>query len=270
MKGSISNLAWQPSEIISALETLSKYGISGVEIAPCRIEEWSDQTKVTIKNYGRLLKERNLVPSSLQGLFYKKPDAQLLKHPAAFQKMCEHVQHLGQVAEWLGIAVAVLGAPHNRRRDELPIHTSNEIGQERLRRLGDIAAQFGLTLGIEPVPECYGGDFLTNSEEVIDIVEKIDHPNIKVHLDTACVYLSRGSISDAVFASKYELCHFHVSQPNLIHFSDPLSNHHEAAASLREIAYKGWIVIEMLPVQRNSMRQLEDAISFLSNVYLKK
>ena len=75
------------------------------------------------------------------------------------------------------------------------------------------------------------------------MVRAVNHPNLRVHLDTGCVTLAGDSIKEA--AHDTNPVHFHASQPDLGDFSVPLSAHWDAAEALKATDYQGWVSIEM-------------------------
>ena len=100
-------------------------------------------------------------------------------------------------------------------------------------------------LGLEPVPPAYGGDFLTPWQECLAMVRAVDHPGLRLHLDTGCVLLGGGAIAEAVRAGAPWLAHFHAAEPQLGFFGAPVADHVAAAEALIGAGYTGWVSIEM-------------------------
>ena len=99
------------------------------------------------------------------------------------------------------------------------------------------------------------------------MVRDIDHPGVRVHLDTGCVALGGDSIEVAIAESKGLLVHFHAAQPQLGDFRNPLPNHGTAAAALRAIGYNRWISIEMREQSKNPVGAAENAIRAVHEIY---
>lgn len=53
----------------------------------------------------------------------------------------------------------------------------------RLRSVGDEAAKYGITIGMETHP-----DLITNGDAALETMKGVDHPNIRVNYDTANVH----------------------------------------------------------------------------------
>ena len=241
----VSNLAWPAHAEPVILERIAAHGGAGVEVAPTRIAPWEELTPARLEAYRRRCANAGLCISSLQAIFYQRPDAALLGDAQGFAAMCEHLSQVAGIAYALGAKVAVFGAPKNRLRGPLAPERAMQRGAERLRILGDLAASGGLTLGLEPVPLIYGADFLNHASDVVEIVTLAAHPNVRAHLDTACVTLAGDDVSGAIAAAAPLLVHYHMAEPQLGAFTSPVCDHTAAGDALREAGYAGWVVIEM-------------------------
>ncbi len=235
----------------AALELLSSLGVQGVEVAPTRLP-------CPPAEYRNQVADAGLAVSSLQAILHKRPDLQLFGDMLLLR---DHFARMAEVAHALGAGVMVFGAPANRRRGNLPLGVAWDRAVAKLRSLADAA--HGVVIGLEPVPEIYGGDFLTHWFEVWKMVREVDRPGLRVHLDTACVDLAGDSIGTAIRDSADVLAHYHASQPDLGDFKAPLSAHWEAAEALEEVRYQGWMAIEMRQ-QPDWRRAIARAVSVLS------
>ena len=245
----VSNLAWPARAEASALALLAARGAHGVEVAPTRIAPWDEITPQRLSSFRQGCVQAGLSVSSLQAIFFLRPDVSLLGDAAGFAAMAEHVRRVAGIAQALGAGVAVFGAPRSRLRGALSPEDAMARGADRLCRLGEIADAGGLTLAIEPVPALYGADFLEHAAEVVEIVRRAAHPRVRSHLDTACVELGGDDIATAIRGAAPSLAHFHIAEPQLGGFARPLGGHAAAGAALDAIGYAGWVVIEMREVE---------------------
>ncbi|PZW37735.1 sugar phosphate isomerase/epimerase [Humitalea rosea] len=242
----VSNLAWPADALEEALGMIAQAGAQGVEVAPTRIAPWDALTPALLSGYVEALHRHGLVPSSLQAIFFGVPAAQLLGDAAGLEAMAAHIRRVGAIAQALGVSVAVFGAPRNRGRGDLAPEAAFDLAVERLCRLAPIAADSGLVLVMEPVPEAYKSDFLLTWQEALALVASVDHPAVRLHLDTACVALGHGDIAEAIRAGAGVLSHFHAAQPGLTDFSVPIEGLAQAGEALENIGYGRWVAIEML------------------------
>ncbi len=245
----VSNLAWPARAEEAALALLAARGAQGVEVAPTRIAPWDEITPRRLSAFRQGCARAGLSVSSLQAIFYLRPEASLLGDAAGFKAMAEHLRRVAGIAQALGASVAVFGAPKSRLRGALSPADAMARGAERLCRLGDLAAAGDLTLAIEPVPALYGADFLQHAADVVEIVRRTGHPRVRVHLDTACVELGGDDVAAAIRDAAPLLAHYHVAEPQLGPFAAPVGCHAAAGAALDAIGYAGWVVIEMREVE---------------------
>lgn len=267
MKLAVSNLAWGLAEQDSILPILSSLGVSGIEVAPTKIGDWESITSSMLANFRSHLGDKGLCISSLQAIFFGKPDAQLLASAEGFNIMCEHVDKLADIAAELGAEVAVFGAPKNRLRNELSNDTAFELAIERFIKLGDIC-QGRMKIGIEPVPAFYGSDFIQTAQEDLALVQAINHSAIGLHLDTGCVFLAGDAIDTAIHEGASKLIHFHVAEPELARFTSPKANHVLASEALKAIQYDRWLSIEMKE-SANAIESVTEAVEFVKNTYFR-
>ncbi|WP_428374871.1 sugar phosphate isomerase/epimerase family protein [Lichenicoccus sp.] len=244
----VSNLAWRagPAMQARALASLARQGAAGVEVAPTRIADWDAITPQHLVAFRAACRAEGLAVSSLQAIFHLCPEAALLGSAAAFAAMQEQVRRIAGIAASLGAGVAVFGAPQRRLRGAMAPPLAMQLAADRLRLLAELAYSGGVVLGIEPVPASYGADFLNHAHEVIDLVRRVDHPAVRVHLDTACITLAGDDPARAIMAAGSLLAHYHMAEPRLGGFLEPALDHAGAARALDAVGYAGWVVLEML------------------------
>ena len=263
----VSNLAWGMNVNLRALERIAALGVEGIEVAPTRIADWDALTGVRVRRYRREVEAAGLRVSSLQAIFFGRPEAKLLGDSGAFGAMLDHIKMIAAVGAELGAEVAVFGAPKNRVSAGLARDTALSIAAERFRQLGDALTQGGLCLAIEPVPPAYGSDFLMTAQEVVDAVRLTGHAGVRVHLDTGCEKLGGGPIDKAIEAAIPLLAHFHIAEPQLVGFDEPKADHHLAAEALRRFGYDHWLAIEMKEHEHDPLLQIEIAVRFAQRTY---
>ena len=267
MRLSFSNLAWPTESDGQAFAALAGLGVQGIEVAPTRLAFWDDITPVRLAFYRGQLENEGLVVSSLQAILFGTKDLSLLGSRESFDRMLGHMRRVTDIAAALGAGVLVFGSPRNRLRGEMPAEAAWSLARDRWREMGEVVAAAEVVIGIEPVPSFYGGDFLTRWADVLRMVQDVDHPGIRVHLDTGCVSLGGDLIQDAVTAAKPWLAHFHAAQPELASFAEPAPNHADAAAALTAAGYDGWIAIEMREQPDDPLSATAAAVRAVQAIY---
>lgn len=267
MRLAVSNLAWPLEAQGAALALLARHGAAGVEVAPTRIAAWDAITPALLQTFRASLAAEGLQTSSLQAIYYGRPQAQLLGDAAGFAAMAEHTRQVASIAAELGAGVAVFGAPRNRACGDMAPDRAFALGAERLRTLGEIVHPAGLVLGIEPVPAHYQGDFLMRAADAAAMVRAVDHPGIRLHLDSACVLLGGDQIADAIRTDAPLLAHMHMAEPDLAGFATPVADHAAASTALHAIGYDRWLAIEMREISGRALEEIEIALAFARATY---
>lgn len=265
-KLSISNIAWSEAED-TIFASLQAHGVQGVEIAPTKLASWDLMNESHFEMYREMCSKYELQISSFQAILYGRPELQLLGGKEQFIEFTKHIKRISNYAQLSGAGCLVFGAPKNRLLLNLGLDAAFQLAVDRFRILADVAYANGVRIAIEPVPECYGGDFLTHYNEVLHLVQTANHPGLSVHLDTACIWLADNSISEAIYNSQGSFCHFHVSEKSLGTFDNPDPRHVEAAKALISINYPAWICIEMKQGD-NVLSDIEHAVSYVKSIYL--
>lgn len=267
MKFSVSNLAWAPDVEDQAFALLTAAGFSGIEVAPTRIADWADLDAARIAAYRRKCDVAGLSVSSLQAIFFNRPDAQLLGDASGFSAMLEHTRHVANIGGTLGASVAVFGAPRNRIRGTLNREEAEALAVDRLQQLGDILRPSGMVLGLEPVPTYYGADFVNHIDDLAALVDACAHPAIGLHFDCACVHLAGDDVISALGRYGRSIVHYHAAEPDLGPFDEPRCDHGAAARALRTAGYNRWLAIEMRQQGESGLPALQKALALVGSTY---
>jgi len=267
MKLAVSNIAWDPAEDAAVLTLCERLGVSGVEVAPTKI--WPDfrgASRAAAEARRAELAARGFEVPALQAILFGRPELQLFGPPAVQEQLLAHLGQVAELAAGLGAKVLVFGSPKNRDRGGLSAEQAQVEAASVLERAGEICAERGVSLCLEPNPKAYACNFLTHWYEVKELVERVAHPGVRIHLDTACMVLEGDDPHEAIRATAARISHFHVTEPNLADFSAPVLDHAAIGQTLREAGYAGWLSIEMRRSD-DPLRSIEQAVSFVSKHY---
>jgi sugar phosphate isomerase/epimerase len=246
MKLSVSNIAWNAAEDEVVFDRLSGLGVGGVEVAPSRIwPDWQGATPQAARALATEFEGRGLVVPAFQAILFGRPELQVFGSPEVQQALVDHVSRVAELAAAFGAKVMVFGSPKNRDPGGLPADVAEGRAAELFHRVAERCAPFGVCLCLEPNPRVYACTFMTSYRDVLNMVERVNHPALGVHLDVACIQLEGDSVVEAVRAAAGRIRHFHVTEPNLGDFAAPSMPHREAGQALREARYDNWLSIEM-------------------------
>ena len=265
MKLSISNIAWT-AELDDIMLLRLQGKVAAIEIAPTRL--WSDWqfTEADVNDCLQTLARHDLVCSSLQAIVFGKPDLKLFGTPDQRIALVEHLKRVADLSAMLRARPMVFGAPKNRDRGDLDTQTAFSTAADVFSEVGDYCAQRQVCLCIEPNPPAYGCNFITNSQQGIDLVQAVNSPGFRLHLDAAGMHLAGDDASRSLTAAADVLEHIHISEPNLSDFANPQVDHAQVAHGLRNIGWDKWISIEMR-ASTDPIKSVEQSIAIVRELY---
>lgn len=259
MKLSASTIGWTRSDDEAVFSLLKKYGFEGVDVAPSTI--WENHLSASdkeIADFKKKLAGRGLRPAGMQSLLFNNPELVIFESEEARKKTFARIAYMLEFAGKLGISAVVFGSPQNRKMGEETAEKWN-IASLFFAQLGDTALAHDTTLCLEPNPESYGTDFLTTTKGTFEFVQEINHPGLRVNLDTGTMIINQEDPEHLISRYAHLIGHTHISMPNLL----PITENGTITKTLTELkkaAYKKWIAIEM---KRAELPKLENALKYL-------
>ena len=271
MRIAISNIAWDVSEDEKISELLSKYQIDAIDIAPSKY--FPDPINTTDKDITKVKSfwtTKGFEISGMQSLLFGTQGLNIFGSKESQRIILDHLSAIARIAEGLGVKRLVFGSPKNRDRADLSDEQTLNIAKEFFTKLGNIALKYEVIFCLEPNPRCYGANFMTTSRETLDIVLAINHPSIKMQLDTGAITINNESITDILTHSQNLIGHIHISEPNLIVVGDGDTDHKNYAKAIKTHIDNPLISIEMVATQNElHINSIERATAFVTNIYRK-
>jgi len=265
----ISNIAWDADEDTQITRLLKKYSIDAIDVAPGKY--FVDPSKVSLKDIVRVKTQwadNGIEITGMQGLLFGTKGLNMFGSKKSRDKMLSHLSHQARIASGLGATRLVFGSPKNRNREGLSDSQASEIAESFFSRLGDIAKIHNVDFCLEPNPAVYGSNFMTSTKETYDVVSAINHPAIKMQLDTGAIAIAEESISEIMGYSKDRIGHIHISDPGLSVIGDGDVNHIENAKVLTSHFKDPLICIEMVSTNEEPHPvSVERALAFVTNIY---
>ena len=250
MRLAVSNIAWDASSDSEVARILTAAGVDAIEVAPTKA--FADVAKADLqdaRDYRAYWADLGLSVLTTQSLLFGRPDLLLFGDDEQRRAFVRHLEHVLELGAALGARAQVFGSPKNRRREGLPEQQANEIAAEVFSQLARAAERYGTTLCLEANPVDYGADFLTSAHQAAALVEAVDLPGLRLHLDTACMQLAGDDVTTCVEQYAHLLAHVHVSEPQLGPVGVTRSAvHEETVAALRTVGYDAGVSVEMRPV----------------------
>jgi D-psicose/D-tagatose/L-ribulose 3-epimerase len=249
MKISISNIAWEVSDDVLVVDILNKYGLNSIDIAPGKYFsnpiKTSDKEIKLVRNWWN---SRGIEIIGMQALLFGTSGFNLFNEISVRKLMLTHLESICRIGSGLGVKHLVFGSPKNRDRKELTEKEVLDISLPFFQKLGDIAFQYNLEICIEPNPPIYGANFLTTSKDAALFVEKVNHSNIKMQLDTGTVIINNENLEKILIEHSSLIGHIHISEPNLIPYGQNIVICRSHGENIKKYLPNHTITIEMLKV----------------------
>ncbi|NWG45406.1 MAG: sugar phosphate isomerase/epimerase [Alphaproteobacteria bacterium] len=267
MKLAVSNIAWDAPEAEHMLAGLARAGVRGIEVAPTKLwPDWTGASPSAARKAALRFSEAGFSVPALQAILFGRPDLLVFGTAEQQAALVEHIERVAALAEGLGARVLVFGSPRNRDPGVLSADEAMDRAADLFRRMAERCEPHGVCLCLEPNPGRYDCRFLTRWQDVVRMVERVDHPGLQAHFDVACVALEGDDPAAELARGGPMPAHLHVTEPDLGPFGAPSLDHARIGAAVRARTYPNWISIEMRRADDPLSRVLE-AVELVKRCY---
>lgn len=243
-------------------------GYQGIEVAPFTLAERAEAIDPARRREVRQAAEsRGLRIVGLHWLLVKPPGMYITHtDPAVRKQTADYFVQLVFLCADLGGRVMVIGSPKQRNRlPGVSIAQAYDYAVEVLSPAADAAGRHGVTLAIEPLSG-KETDFLMCAADGVELVQRINHPNFRLHLDVKAMSAEYKPIPQIIRESAKYLAHFHVNDPNLLGPGMGEVQYEPIIAALREIGYDGWLSVEAFDFKAGAERIARESAEYLRRV----
>jgi D-psicose/D-tagatose/L-ribulose 3-epimerase len=246
MRLAFSNLAWDRVDDDAVACLLRSRRVDAVDLVPGKYfaepEKATDQEVTRVRDWWN---SRGMEITGMQALVFGLSDANVFGHTESQAKLLRRLHAICRIASTLGATRLVFGAPKHRDRTGIDDAEVDARACEFFRRLGATAADHGVVICLEPNPESYGCNFMTDTNSTAAVVEAVSHPAIRMQLDLGALAMNGECLAAVVRAHAQLIGHVHASEPDLVPLGDGGTDHAEAAAVLRNFLPEHVIAVEV-------------------------
>jgi D-psicose/D-tagatose/L-ribulose 3-epimerase len=261
MKLAISNLAWDESENVEIAKLLHKYDVLAIEVALSKVSD--------IHLFKKFWGDQHIKIVATTSLLFGHPELLLFKDQDTRSQTLKYLVKAVEDAAFVGARTMVFGSPKNRSKQGLADEDASNIAVEFFNKIGKEAKKYGVYFVIEPNPPLYGTDFINTTQEAIQLVKLVNHPNFGVHLDTSTMTINKEGYAKTIAEALPYAHHFHISERGLKPIPSRDTDHAKVAKALKESGYKDWVSIEMpLGQDIDHLEQIEKTLGFVTSVYM--
>ncbi|MGV6847590.1 MAG: sugar phosphate isomerase/epimerase family protein [Marinibacterium sp.] len=245
MKLAVSNIGWSAAEDATIAPALIAAGADAIEVAPGRLfEAPAETTARTAEAAARHWTSLGLPIVSMQALLFGQGDLALLGSAQEQDRIVAYLDRIITLAGRLGCGPLVFGSPKNRVRGDLDFDAATRVALPALRRIGEAAEARGCVFCLEANATGYGCDFMTRVDEAAAVVRAVDHPGVRLILDTGNMAMENEDPA-ALVPHAGLIAHVHFSAPQLASVLPVRDRLSATLGHLRSAGYDRTITLEM-------------------------
>lgn len=195
---------------MSRLAILKELGYDYAEMPLCEVAKWSDEK---VEEVRAEMDRLGIYGETGNGFFFGLKDGSLSAIEVDFDGIADYIRRLMEKASRLGLKVAVIGSGKARHIMDESRRDDGEMQFARVLRLaGDIGAEYGVKIVIEPLrkSEC---NQVNTVADGLSMCRLVNHPNVFVLADFFHVSMN-GETMEAIENCGELLQHIHIARNN--------------------------------------------------------
>lgn len=246
MKLAICNETFRNHDFTGTCAEAKRHGYSGLEVAPFTVGEIEKLDEKDAAALGEVVRGHDLDMVGFHWLLAKTEGYHLTDpDPDVAQRTFDYAVHLARLCAAMGGGVMVWGSP--QQRNIAPEWNRLEVEKRTIdffQRLSPHLQDLGVVIAFEFLG-AKETNFLNTAAETIVFLEKIDSPNVRLHLDVKAMAADVRPIEEIVTESLAWTAHFHANDPNLAGPGMGDVDFRVIADALVKGGYKGWVSVEV-------------------------
>jgi sugar phosphate isomerase/epimerase len=261
MNLSISNIGWAAESDTQVYELMTRYGFSGLEIAPTRIflEHPYEQVNQASAWAEQLRGQYGFAVPSMQSIWYGREE-KIFGTAEERQALIDYTKQAIDFAAAIRCKNLVFGCPRNRN---LPEDGEIDLAILFFKELGDYAANQGTIIGMEANPPIYNTNYINDTKAALSLIHEVGSDGFRLNLDVGTMIYNRESVDILSGNVKY-INHVHISEPGLKPIEKRIL-HKELKDVLLKEHYRGFISIEM--GKTDELKKLDDVMYYVKGIF---
>ncbi|MCA9270171.1 MAG: sugar phosphate isomerase/epimerase, partial [Planctomycetales bacterium] len=248
MKFAICNETYGDWPLAKAFAHARAAGYTGIEIAPFTIATSAydigpaqrEEVRRQAQAAGLEVVGLHWLLAKTEGYYLTSPDA------AVREKTAQYLAELARLCRDLGGSIMVLGSPQQRNLAPLGIgHDEGmRLAADCIGRMLPTLEETQVTLAVEPLGPAEG-DFLNRADQAVALIQSIDSPRVRLHLDVKAMSSETKPIVDIIRDCRDYTVHFHANDPNRRGPGMGDVKFAPIFQALRQTGYDGWVSVEV-------------------------
>lgn len=268
MRYAICNETFDGWDHQSVCEHVARLGYTGLEVAPFTLAPLI--TDVSAGRRAELRRQAETAGVRIIGLHWllaKTVGFHLTSPDTAVQtRTGDYLAALARCAADLGGDLLVLGSPFQRNiPDGYTRPHAEEFAARTIARCLPALDETGVRLCLEPLTP-KETNFLNTAGEAVELIRRLAHPNVKLHLDVKAMSAEATPAADIIRANAAHTYHFHANDPTDPPRFGPGFGTYDLRsefAALRETNYTGWVSVEVFAYTPDPETIARRAIEFM-------
>lgn len=246
--------------------TISEIGYRGIEIAPFSLAESVFEISAADRiRYRRVAEDHGLEIIGLHWLLAKTEGLHLASPEKEVRlETVDYLAELGNLCSDLGGEILVFGSPQQRSLlSGVTKEKAMDYAAETLREVLPRLAERNVIFCLEPLT-ARETDFINTCEEAVELIDRIDHPNCRLHQDVkAMLGQEQDSIPELIRRFQNRLYHFHANDTNLLGPGMGVTDYEPIFRALEEIKYPGWVSVEVFDYKPGAERIAKKSFDYM-------
>jgi sugar phosphate isomerase/epimerase len=265
MKLAICNETFQEWPFDKAFAYAKAAGYTGIEIAPFTLDKDATKISPAMRDETRdLALENGLEVVGLHwllaftdGYYLTSPDEEVQKRTG------EYLAELARLCRDLTGKVLVLGSPVQRNLLPGVSHAqAMQYAKATIQRAIGTYEECGVTLALEPLgPQ--EGDFLLSADAGRELMEMVDSPACRLHLDVKAMSSEGKPIDEIIRKHGDCMAHFHANDANMRGPGMGDIDFLPIIQALRDVKYDGWVSVEVFDYAPGVETLVDESIAYL-------
>jgi len=234
-------------------------------VAPFTLcDDPSELSERQAAEFGQIAKAAGLEVTGFHWLLVK-PEGMSLTTPddVVRARTVEFVSGLSRACAAMGGRVMVWGSPKQRSIEEgWEYEDAFARAVDVMRQLAGAAGDAGVTIAMEPLSTAET-NFLTTAAETVRLIEAVDHPACRLHLDVKAMSSETTPIPEIIRQNAKHLAYFHANDSNLRGPGFGEVDFGPIAEALREVGYDGWLSVEVFDYSPDPETIAEKSLAYL-------
>jgi sugar phosphate isomerase/epimerase len=271
MKFAICNETFQDWPLERAFSFAAECGYSGIEIAPFTLA--ASAGEISASQRAAVRRQAQAAGLEVVGLHWllAKIEGLHVTHPeqSVRRRTADYLVQLARLTADLGGRIMVFGSPQQRRL--LPgvgLAQAMEYAAEVFASVLRALEETGVVLALEPLgPQ--ETDFLVTAAETAELIQRIDSPQVRLHLDCKAMATEPTPIPELIRRHRRLLAHFHANDANLQGPGFGRLDFVPILYALGAAEYRGWVSVEVFDYTPGIERLARESIQYM-NACLEK